>query len=108
MAESPSDFVKSELDYLRDQDGSDFFLALGPCVEALDNRPEIHAILAALKEEIQVSLGRFVEEQNAIVQEAKAIRAELAERAPEIDNSDLEKPDTRSHAYTAWDLDSFA
>jgi hypothetical protein len=43
-----------------------------------------------------------------LIDEAKAIRRALAERAPEVDNSDMEEPDYGSHDRARYDLDSFA
>ena len=108
LPESVHGFLSREYNHLTALTGRDFFLGLGSYVRELDGRAEIHEILSALKTETDTSLGHFVEEQNGFVEEARKVRADLAERAPEIDNSDLEKPDERTHAYTAWDLDSFA
>lgn len=108
VGESAPDFLAREYEHLRKQEGGNFFLAVGSYVNELDRRPETHEVLASLKTDMQAALQRFVDEQTGIVEEAKRIRDDLAERAPEIDNSDMERPDERTHAYTAWDLDSFA
>src|SRR5262249_8636841 len=58
--------------------------------------------------ELRDALDRFVHELNLLTEEATAIRIDLAERAPEIDNTGMERPDPRTHEYMEWDLDSFA
>jgi hypothetical protein len=101
-------FLEDEYEYLLAREGRDFFLALDGYVTALDGRPEIREVLSTLQTELGAALQRFADEQNALRDEAAEIRKDLAERAPEIDNSGMERPDPRSHAFTAWDLDSFA
>jgi hypothetical protein len=108
MADPLIDFLEAEYEYLARREGRDFFLALAPYANALYGRERFREILETLQGEMREALERFVHEQNECVEEARAIRRELAERAPEIDNSDMEQPDPRTHAYTSWDLDSFA
>lgn len=103
-----ADFVQGEYDYLRARQGRDFFLALAPYVNAIHGHSNVREILSALEDETREALERFVAEQNAMIDEAKAIRLDLAERAPEVDNSDMEGPDPASHARAKYDLDSFA
>jgi hypothetical protein len=64
--------------------------------------------LERLKTELDGAVKRYVTEQNALVDEARRLRDDLARRAPEVDNSDMERPEPSNHAYTKWDLDSFA
>src|SRR5207253_7154559 len=65
--------------------------------------------IAALEDETRASLSEFVEEQAQMIDDARAIRVELAAAAPEIDNSNMEKPaDPASHEWLRYDLDSFA
>ena len=99
MVESATDFLAREYESIREREGRDFFLALGPFVEELDRRPETHEVLTSFKSELEIALQRFADEQSRFVEEAKQIRDELAARAPEIDNSDMERPDRRSDAY---------
>src|SRR5262249_32898412 len=87
----------------------DFFLALVPYANALHSRRRIREIVTALEVETQETLQRFVDEQNELIDQAKAIRLELAERAPEIDNSDMERPENPlSDGFMRYELDSFA
>lgn len=108
MAQPVIEFAKGEHDYLESRNGRDFFLALTPYVNALNGDPQIREVLSVLEAETQTSLQGFVDEENEMIAEAKSIRVELAERAPEIDNSDMEQPDPASHARARYDLDSFA
>lgn len=108
MADSLIEFAEGECEYVKGREGRDFFLALAPYVNALQGRESIRDVLETLQAEMRNALGRFVAEQNELVEEAKTIRRDLAERAPEIDNSDMEQPDPRTHAYSRWDLDSLA
>jgi hypothetical protein len=103
-----TDFLSREYEYLRSRSGRDFFLALAPYATAVEARPEVREVLSALKSEMIASLQRFADEQTAFIEEATEVRAELAARAPEVDNSAMEQPDRASHGYTTWDLDSFA
>jgi hypothetical protein len=104
-----TDFLAQEYEYVRERVGGDFFLALAGYVNALDGKAEIGKILTALKAETQEALNRFIDEQNALIEDAKAIRTELAARVPEIDNSDLTPPDdVASEEWMSYDLDSFA
>jgi hypothetical protein len=103
------EFAQGEYDYLRGRDGRGFFLALAPYVNALQGRPRIGVVIAELEEETREATERTLAEQNALVDEARAIRVDLARRAPEIDNSDMTPPDeVRSDAWMTYDLDSFA
>jgi hypothetical protein len=108
VAVSVAEFLAEENEYLRECEGRDFFLALAPSMKALEGQSEVREVLATLQAEVQVALHRFVTEQNDFIEEAKAIRRDLAKEAPEIDNSDMKQPDRRSHAYSTWDFDSFA
>jgi hypothetical protein len=102
------ELIDGEAEYLARQSGANFFLALAPYLNALERRERIREIISALESEMREKLDHFVREQNDLVEEAKALRAELAEHAPEVDNSDMEEPDHASHDYTRYDLDSFA
>ena len=108
MAEALTDFLAREYEYLREREGRDFFLALPTYIRTLDEKRRVRRSLAQLKTELTGNLKQFVDEQNDFIAEAKRIRDNLAARAPEIDNSGMEQPDPGSHAYTFWDLDSFA
>lgn len=90
------EFAAREYDYVRERSGSAFFLALAPYANALHARPRIRAALAEIESETQAALERFVGDQNAMIDEAKAIRVDLAARAPEVDNSDMDEPDHAS------------
>jgi len=103
-----ADFVQGEYDYLRARQGRDFFLALAPYANALHGRPAVREILTALEDETRQALERFAGEQDEMIEEAKVIRLELAERAPEVDNSDMERPHPASHDRAKYDLESFA
>jgi hypothetical protein len=108
MSEALINFIDGEYDYLQKREGSDFFLALAPYIKALQDRPEIDEILKALEREMHEALQGIVDEQNEMIEEAKEIRVVLAERAPEIDNSDMEPPDHASHYRAKYELDSLA
>jgi len=108
VAESVTDFLAREYEYLRAREGVDFFLALAPYTEALNSKRRLRRALKRLEREMRDAAQRYVDDQNEFVAEAKRIRHELAERAPEIDNSNMERPDYRTHAYMSWELDSFA
>lgn len=108
VADPLVEFTEAEYEYLVARSGADFFLALGPYSEALRSRSRLREAVEALEVETRERLDAFVSEQNAAVDEATAIRRELAERAPEIDNSDMEEPDLGSPERMRYDLDSFA
>lgn len=57
---------------------------------------------------MEAATKRYVDGQNELVAEARRIRFDLAERAPEIDNSNMKRPDDLSHAFMEWELGSFA
>jgi hypothetical protein len=101
--------IERESKYLRDREGEAFFLELDRYTNALLGNTAIRGILGELKAEMDAALRRFVDEENALIDEAKRIRRELAERAPEIDNSDLERPDDpRDPGWMEYELDSLA
>ena len=108
MSEPLIEFVRGEYDYLRGRNGRDFFLSIDAYVTALRKKRRVRQILEQLQEETKNALKSYVEEQNAFIDEAKALRCELAERAPEVDNSDWPKPDEASHEWTHYAYDSFA
>lgn len=108
MADDLVALVQGEYDYLLAREGSEFFLALNPYVEALQGRARVRETIDALEAETRARLEAFVAEQNELIEEASAIRAALAERAPEIDNADLDEPDHASPIRWRYDLDSFA
>jgi hypothetical protein len=102
-------FVQGEYDYLRAREGRDFFLALAPYANALNGREVIREILMTLEAETQAALDAFVAEQNGLIDEARAIRIELAERAPEIDNSDMDEPENpAAREWLTYENDSLA
>jgi hypothetical protein len=102
-------FAEDEYDYLQAREGRDFFLALAPYANALYKRGPIAEVITALEVETREALDRFAAEQNQLIEEAKAIRQELAERAPEVDNSGLEKPDDpAARDWVMYENDSFA
>jgi hypothetical protein len=102
------EFAEGEYDYVIGRGGRDFFLSLASYANALHSKSKIREVLSALEAETRTALERFVTEQNGLIEDAKAIRTELAERAPEIDNSAMAEPDHRSHEWTRYELDSFA
>jgi hypothetical protein len=103
-----TEFIEREYRYLRRQEGRDFFLALRPYAEALNRKRHIRKIFASLEAEVQDAIASFADEQDAMIEEAKAIRVDLAERAPEIDNSNMERPENPlSDDWMTYDLDSF-
>jgi hypothetical protein len=108
VAESLSDFLAQEHQYLREREGSEFFLALPRYVETLNNKRRIRRAISALKKDVESALRRYADDLTGYVAEVRSIRNDLALRAPEIDNSNMEQPEVRSHDYTKWDLDSFA
>jgi hypothetical protein len=103
-----SDRLEQQYAYLARQDGRAFVLAIAPYLDFLATEQRPRRILKALEAETQAALQIFVNEQIGYIEEAVAIRRELAERAPEIDNSALEEPDQGSPARSRYDLDSFA
>jgi hypothetical protein len=102
------EFAQGEYDYLRAREGREFYLALAPYLNALRGRPPIDEFISTIEAEARETLKGFVAEQDEMIDEAKVIRVELAARAPEIDNSDVEEPDARSHARTHYERNSFA
>jgi len=108
LPDSLIELVQGEFDYLVGRDGREFFLALTRYANALHGKRRTRKLLSALEVETCQALERFVAEQGELIEEAKAIRIDLARLAPEIDNSDIAEPDHRSHAWTSYDLDSFA
>lgn len=108
MAEHLIDFLSREHQYVRSRRGRDFFLALSGHVGALRRKRRIRRVLEALEKESHAALRQFVNEQTKLEYECQNVRAELAERAPEIDNSTMERPDPTSRLMTRYSLDSFA
>jgi hypothetical protein len=108
MAESLTDLLAREYEYLLGREGGDFFLAIESYDEALGQKRPMRRALKRLRKDLRQATKRYVDEQNEFVAEAKRIRFELAARAPEIDNSNMERPDYRTHDYMVWELDSFA
>jgi hypothetical protein len=108
MAETVAEFAGREYEYLRRQEGRDFFLALATYVNALHGKRRIRRALRRIERETRTALEQYVTEENAFIVEAKKIRSELAERAPEIDNSGMQRPDAGSRDRIRYDLDSFA
>lgn len=108
MPDQLIEFAQGEYDYLRGRERADFFLALAPYLNALHGKRSLRKIIGKLEREAREALERFVAEQNELIEEAKAIRGNLAERAPEIDNSGIQQPDPASHERARYDLDSFA
>lgn len=108
MSETVAQVAAREYEYLRRQGGRDFFLALAPYVNALHGKRRIKRALRRIERETRDTLDRFVTQQTGFIAEAKRIRDDLAERAPEIDNSDMERPPPPSHERLRYDLDSFA
>jgi hypothetical protein len=108
VAETAAEFAGREYEYLRRQEGREFFLALAPYANALHGKRRIKRALEGIESETRAALQRYVDEYNGFIAEAKEIRNELARRAPEIDNSDMERPDIGSHLRLRYDLDSFA
>lgn len=105
---SPSEMLIREHTYLRGLDGRDFFLALEPYTAAVSRDETTRRVLDELEAEVSSALSLYKDEYGNFVEEARLIRQELAARAPEIDNSDMERPDERSHEWIHYDLDSFA
>ncbi len=108
LPETLIEFAGREYDYLRRQEGRDFFLALAPYVNALLGKRRVKRVIRRIEREMRESLERYIKEQTEFVAEAARIRRELAKRAPEIDNSDMQRPDAASHERARYDLDSFA
>lgn len=108
VAETLAEFAGREYEYLRRQEGRDFFLALARYVNALHGKRRIRRAIRRIEHETRDALRHYVNEQSEFVAEAKRIRRSLAERAPEIDNSDMQRPDPASHERIRYDLDSFA
>jgi hypothetical protein len=106
VPQTAAEFAAREYEYLRRQEGRDFFLALAEYANALHRKQRIKHVLRSIERETRTALDQFVGEQNALIEEAKKIRNELAERAPEIDNSDMQRPDIGSHERIRYD--SFA
>jgi hypothetical protein len=103
MSDALIEFAEREYNNLREQAGRSFFLALAAYTDALRGRAKIAAIVDALEVESTAAANRFVDEENEFIDEAKSIRLALAERAAEIDNSDMVQPDAASHDYWRWD-----
>jgi hypothetical protein len=108
VAEPLIDFLAREYEYVRPLEGDAFFLELRPYAERLKRRRATRKALERIERDTLAALAEFVREQNAFVSEAKEIRQELAARAPEIDNSEMERPHAASHDRARYDLDSFA
>src|SRR5712691_10047446 len=108
MSSPVSDFAKQEFEYLRERSSRDFFLALDPYLHAIGGQRRIRRVLEAMQRETEQKLQGFVAEQNDFIEQAKEIRDELAARAPQVDNSDMEEPDYASRLWARYELDSFA
>jgi hypothetical protein len=108
VAEPLIELLSREYAHLREREGRDFFLALAPYTDGLRGKWRLRRVLRQFEHEAMRALKRFVAEQNGFIEEARRIRADLAERAPEVDNSDMEEPDPGSGLRATYELDSFA
>jgi hypothetical protein len=108
MPESLNQLLEREYAYVARQDGRDFYLQIAPYLNVLAGNRRLRKLITKLEREAKERLDRFVAEQNVLIEEAKQVRFELAQRAPEIDKSDMERPDPASHARARYDLNSFA
>jgi hypothetical protein len=108
LTETLIEFAGREYDYLRRQEGRDFFLALAPYANALLGKHRVKRVMRAVEHETRDALKRYVDELTGFVAEASSVREKLAARAPEIDNSGMERPAAAAHARMRYDLDSFA
>jgi hypothetical protein len=77
-------------------------------MNALFRKRRVKRVIGHIERDMRDSLEHYVNEQTEFVAEATRIRRELAERAPEIDNSKMRRPDAASHERARYDLDSFA
>jgi hypothetical protein len=107
LATAP-EIAEREYSYLKDRSGAAFFVQIGPSLEHLDKSRPLRKSIRDLEKDVADAASRYAEIQNSFVEEAKAIRAELATRAPEIDNSDMKAPDPGSHAWALYDMESLA
>lgn len=109
MFDRPVEVATREHEFLRSREGADFFLALPKYVEALHANRRIRKVIRELEREVEEASKRTRDEQVGLIEDAKAIRVELARRAPEIDNSNMERPENPlSQTWMEYDLDSFA
>lgn len=108
MSDTAREVVLREYEYLQPLERTDFFLAIASYINAIRARRHIRRVLKKLERDRTGHLKRFADELDGFIREAKAIRTELAQRAPEIDNSDMEEPDHASYSRARWQLNSFA
>jgi hypothetical protein len=108
VADSLIDFLAREYEYLRGREGRDFFLAVARYDDELRRKRRIRKALKRLERETRDAAKHYADEQNGLIEDAKRIRGDLAARAPEIDNTDMARPDEATHAYGHWRYDSFA
>jgi len=109
MSSRAIDLAQNEYDYLQSRKGAGFFLALSQYSTALHDNRRIRKIFGELQKDVDEASQRTKNEQIALIEEAKAIRVDLAHRAPEVDNSDMERPaNPLSQTWTEYDRDSFA
>ena len=108
MSDTAREVVLREYEYLQPLERTDCFLAIASYINAIRARRHIRRVLKKLERDRTGHLKRFADELDGFIREAKAIRTELAQRAPEIDNSDMEEPDHASYSRARWQLNSFA
>lgn len=109
MFERPLEIATREYEFLRGREGADFFLRLAKYIEALRAKRRIRKVIRGFEQEVEEAAERTKAEQLSLIKEAQAIRLELARRAPEVDNSDMERPDDpMGRGWMEYDLDSFA
>jgi hypothetical protein len=86
-----------QLDRARDDvlaaSGTDFLRRLGDYRRLLEGDEELRAAIAQLRQEVKDAEERLTREDADFVAELLPIRQELAEREPEADDSDTEKPE---------------
>lgn len=108
MFESPLSVATREYEIVRNRAGADFFLALSPYVQTLLAKRQIRKVIHGLEKEVTEAAERTRNEQVELIGDAKAIREELARRAPEIDNSNMERPENPlAPTWIEYDRDSF-
>lgn len=108
MPATVSDLLERERADLARREGRDFYLQLAPHLDFLAKHRRLRKLIARLEQETQQRLAGFVAAQNRFIEEAAHLRGQVARRAPEVDNSGLERPGPESQHRFRYDLDSFA
>ena len=92
MLEPVVELLDRQFAFLGRQTGADFIWQLPQLLEVLDGEPRLANHLADIRDETMAFLKRKLDDDGAFVEQAAGLRDQLALRAAEVDDSDMERP----------------